>query len=296
MLSEPSLGINKLPLELFESIIDHLHDDSLSLKACSTVSRNWLDASRNHLFHKMTVPCAREHAAKSTHILNFFNNCRAIFTYVREAYITYGHTSSFWVLEPDALAVSVLLELLYALPSLRCVTLDCVVLRSSVEKPQQYRPLVLHRLVIIEGTVDTEAWLTLTASISSIYSLHFRNRVKIGRSGGPYPSSYPFPEVRHLNIDQLPMDDKPKSVATFLPYRRIASSGTLASLSLGFFFGGMLPEAVRELMGILNHFGDQLTHLSLDFALAVPSAGVTPFNFDVYTSRVLIDVLIPYRA
>lgn len=44
------VGINKLPQELQEYIIDQLRDHKPSLKACSLIRRSWVDRSYKHLF------------------------------------------------------------------------------------------------------------------------------------------------------------------------------------------------------------------------------------------------------
>ncbi|KAF8893617.1 hypothetical protein BD779DRAFT_1669880 [Infundibulicybe gibba] len=45
----------KLPQELTDHIIDHLHSDFSSLKSCSLVCRKWLPTSRYHIFHKISL-------------------------------------------------------------------------------------------------------------------------------------------------------------------------------------------------------------------------------------------------
>ncbi|KAG6864991.1 hypothetical protein C0991_005813 [Blastosporella zonata] len=46
----PTARQSRLPQELYERIIDHLHNHVLSLLACSLVCRAWVPASRYHLF------------------------------------------------------------------------------------------------------------------------------------------------------------------------------------------------------------------------------------------------------
>ncbi|PPR04407.1 hypothetical protein CVT26_004232 [Gymnopilus dilepis] len=45
----------RLPQELVDHIIDHLHDDPSTLKSCARVCRAWLPASRFHLFAKVSL-------------------------------------------------------------------------------------------------------------------------------------------------------------------------------------------------------------------------------------------------
>ncbi|KAI0078226.1 hypothetical protein K474DRAFT_950378 [Panus rudis PR-1116 ss-1] len=54
--SEPAIqGSPRLPIELIELIIDHLHDDGDALRACKQVSRSFLPRTRFQLFHTITL-------------------------------------------------------------------------------------------------------------------------------------------------------------------------------------------------------------------------------------------------
>ncbi len=52
----------RLPPELTDRVIDHLHDDPTSLAACSLVCSAWLPAARFHHFREVTVVCDNVHA------------------------------------------------------------------------------------------------------------------------------------------------------------------------------------------------------------------------------------------
>ena len=45
----------KLPAELSDAIIDHLHNDKASLAACALVCKGWVPASRHHLFRSVVI-------------------------------------------------------------------------------------------------------------------------------------------------------------------------------------------------------------------------------------------------
>ena len=49
-MSDPGSG---LPPEVFDSIIDDLHDEPEALKTCSLVSKSWVPRARGHLFYKI---------------------------------------------------------------------------------------------------------------------------------------------------------------------------------------------------------------------------------------------------
>jgi hypothetical protein len=44
-----------LPIELWETIIDHLHSDQVSLRTCGLTCKSWLPASRYHLFRVLVL-------------------------------------------------------------------------------------------------------------------------------------------------------------------------------------------------------------------------------------------------
>lgn len=46
---------SRFPLELFDIIIDFLHDDIITLRACSLVSREWVASSRLHLLRSVNL-------------------------------------------------------------------------------------------------------------------------------------------------------------------------------------------------------------------------------------------------
>jgi len=46
---------SRLPQEMIDAIIDHLHNDKLTLKACSLVCTTWTHPARLHLFARLTL-------------------------------------------------------------------------------------------------------------------------------------------------------------------------------------------------------------------------------------------------
>ena len=62
--------IADLPRELLDIIIDHLHSDKISLKACSLVCHAWLDSSRYHLFREIRLVPSRSNHLDCEDLLN----------------------------------------------------------------------------------------------------------------------------------------------------------------------------------------------------------------------------------
>lgn len=55
MVDDFGSAILRLPQELVDHIVDHLHDDPLTLNSCSLVCHAWLPTSRLHLFSKISL-------------------------------------------------------------------------------------------------------------------------------------------------------------------------------------------------------------------------------------------------
>ena len=105
-----------LPGEDVDVIIDHLHDDVPSLKACALVCHSWLPSSRYHLFYKRTINDRRK--AQDTPL--FLSVNPALAAYIRHLDIKRGH--SYFISFPELEA------LLRALPSIRVLSLKDVTL------------------------------------------------------------------------------------------------------------------------------------------------------------------------
>ncbi|TFY67767.1 hypothetical protein EVJ58_g1409 [Rhodofomes roseus] len=54
------MPLSELPIELHEHVLDHLHDDPLSLRACSLTHTAWLPIARLHLFWTVRLDTARD--------------------------------------------------------------------------------------------------------------------------------------------------------------------------------------------------------------------------------------------
>ena len=78
---------DRLYVELYDYIIDFLHDDHSALRACSLVCQSWLPASRSHLFYHLaldygdprrifTAICSSPHIASYVNILSVQDSYR----------------------------------------------------------------------------------------------------------------------------------------------------------------------------------------------------------------------------
>ncbi|KAF8509131.1 hypothetical protein JB92DRAFT_2814372 [Gautieria morchelliformis] len=57
-----------LPGELIDQVIDHLHDDSPSLRACCITCRAWAPSARFHIFHDIVLSDAERADALAVHL------------------------------------------------------------------------------------------------------------------------------------------------------------------------------------------------------------------------------------
>ena len=75
----PPMSFFPLPQELIDHTIDHLHNDKLSLAACSLVCKNWLSSARRHVFNKLILDTSINIV---THLM-FLQSHASIALYVR---------------------------------------------------------------------------------------------------------------------------------------------------------------------------------------------------------------------
>jgi hypothetical protein len=76
------------PQEVYEIVIDHLHDDKAAALACALVCRAWVSAGRFHLFRK--IHFVLDHKCKLASFLELFSDPeRSIATYVSRVNIRY---------------------------------------------------------------------------------------------------------------------------------------------------------------------------------------------------------------
>jgi len=92
---------DRLCAELYDYIIDFLHDDHGALHACSLVCRAWLPASRSHLFYHLTLRASRR-------IFLAIHSSPHIASYVKK--ISVHHS---WVIERDSVFPPLLNKFIY---------------------------------------------------------------------------------------------------------------------------------------------------------------------------------------
>jgi len=73
------------PQEVYEHVIDHLHDDKAALGVCGRVCRAWVPASRYHLFRKVMIPLDDVNTvAQFLELLKYSTTGRSVVTYIHK--------------------------------------------------------------------------------------------------------------------------------------------------------------------------------------------------------------------
>ncbi|CAL1712076.1 unnamed protein product [Somion occarium] len=157
--------ISNLSQELIDMFIDHLHDDEASLASCSLVCKDWMDASRHHLFRRLTFvdnradktfPSLFHFLEQSPHVARHVRQLRLGSAPVRPRVFQEDHERGCSHLE-----TSVFLAILSKVPNLSTLTINNVTLgrRSPTEtldlptaRPQLQR-LELVRVVLVAPDV-----------------------------------------------------------------------------------------------------------------------------------------------
>ncbi|KAL1740472.1 hypothetical protein HDZ31DRAFT_6151, partial [Schizophyllum fasciatum] len=72
-----------LPQELVDGIVDQLHDDNASLRACCLASRQFLDGARLHLFHAVSLSPIRGGAKRCAQLEDLLAKNTSLAGYIR---------------------------------------------------------------------------------------------------------------------------------------------------------------------------------------------------------------------
>ena len=114
----PAAGLDGVPGELIDAVLDHLDNDRVSLRACTLVSSSWWSFARCHLFY--TVVCRPDTPHLSLrHLSNFLSSTPDVVPHIRSLKIVGGKPAS-----ETEVAVEDIVPLLSALPKLESLSLE----------------------------------------------------------------------------------------------------------------------------------------------------------------------------
>lgn len=118
---------SRLPLEIIEQTIDHLHGDRTTLATCSLVSASWVHESRNHLFHSLKVTDSSD----LTHFRDFAQllSSSVIGQHIRHLHLYNGDFGA--TLHGVEMDISLLVSILSYLKRLRTLQFSSIYWRSD---------------------------------------------------------------------------------------------------------------------------------------------------------------------
>lgn len=180
-----SYDISLLPRELVDNIIDHLHDDSNTLKACSLVCRDWLPSSHWHLFCEVRMKA--EDLTDESDLVEFLRAGTTFAKSIRNLVFLAQPAGS---PGPDIPTIS---------PALALSILDCmpmvhsVVLRTAIAAPQnstaprsQWKRPSLRRLCF-EFPFDTSTAWEVSQTCSFFANVHIGHLLMLGEDQATVP-------------------------------------------------------------------------------------------------------------
>jgi len=271
-----NFGILKLPRELLDIIIDHLHDDEEALFACSLVSRDWVPPSHYHLFSSLRFTATTEGVDLDTEFSNtdpavariesFLSDGEPLWPLVRELevgnddeYTIYrnfgwGHEAPF----TEAL-LTCAVEKLPNLDTLivRQMPLSCLEWDAgSFASPQR----TLKELMLMDLQLTPWSFTRLLERFSTIDRLVLLHAT-FQQSDTPVEDPIHFPSFKEITIDS---PYRQSSILDILP--RESVEGTLETFSMTFPSGYHAPESVQAVRRILELSAPSLSYLHFNIS------------------------------
>lgn len=277
-----------LPTELWDNVIDHIHDHKPTLLACARVCHAWLNSARYHLFHTMELTL-REPKPRLLALAAFSKSHPEIAACIRTLRVqpALGLTS-------NPVEIQVLIVVVSVLPNLRTIALSQMQLDHSRK----------HDPTLPDITLE-DAASTSVQSLSIRTVAQTRSLVDILRDLCLFPSlntlelsfiSWPDNEVDFcLLVPPIPLRLKTFTVGMmtdpsqlFRYIRTTPSVHTLTSLCL---FGLRIPDVesagllIQDIGSSLLHFALSMEHFRSPAGWAGSSAWQKIFEIDTYSAQ-----------
>lgn len=218
---------SRLPGEMIDRVIDHLHDDKRSLSACSLVCTLWQPASRFHLFRHVKLSDAFSETSESLFglVSRFLTDVKHLCFNVEHLHISYEH---------ETLTYPLLDNILRHMPRVHSLAFTGILWRV---KHSSLNPLASYPL-IKSLTFET---------------VHFTSSGDIGTSIECFPLLSLFPHARELRL--LNIEDPFDYPSDFFPNH----------LALRSFKADHSCEGTPALLAALSITStvDSLTHLDV---------------------------------
>lgn len=246
-----------VPPEIWDHVMDHLHDDKAALSACGSVRRTWTVSARFHLFHRVIVDCHEDDLNLVSNIFPQFGG--TLDRYIRDFRIV--------GLRPPKNFIDIRLPVF---PSLTSLTVSCNYpweqLPDTMQQwmTEQVRNLPKFRLSM--DFEDVENALHLLASARLLHTLDFANDIHVAlhttqRSATLFEQYVP-PLVHDFTAGFTSRSDGHEHVSVFLLKWMKFHGGkdTLKSFSVA----GRWSQVLDKVAQCLNETVPFIQHLGFD--------------------------------
>jgi hypothetical protein len=275
--------VPRLPPELCDMIVDHLHDNKAALANCTLVCRSWLRAARYHLFDSIYIHLERDLDALE-HFLAYLRSRPSVRTYVKDiCFDGFIETQD----PPDTLDSAFLSSITELLPKVHTISLiNCQwgKPKDTLDTSQPPKQISLRSLYINSFVAESENVrnkLRILRHFSHIGHLHLAN-VWLGHFGfeeddvddAELPGVIGRPaHATHVASMTLSMAN---ICLNFLEYLRIQPfMKTLTSLRIIDLFHAEYLEQHQDLVFVCELLKDQLRDSLQELHLELPRLSVT---------------------
>lgn len=235
--------------EIWDIVIDHLHDDRQSLARCGNVCWMLLHACRYHLFSRVAIS-SRHYDAKGKSRRHIPTT--VIANYAQELEIGFGTTRSQWTRMK-----------LWNIPIMRKLRTFRLVIVDLDEMDERTHKWMLEFLPQVEAlfiyrgrTAKAKDMIAFISSASSLKSLKVQ-QCTVDNSSLAFDtmSQYPLPPIKHIVLHGG------KNIDWISGWIRSSDEIAMESLELHYLQASEMPSVSRALL----HFGPYLTHLKICF-------------------------------
>lgn len=250
-----------VPLEMVDYTIDFLHNDNVSLKSCSLVSRSCRSSAQYHLFRRLVLH--RQDSRSFEAFAAFSSTPSNLLFHVQELILHGGHGNNF----DQPVDCGLLYHTVQRLPNLRRLLLHNVSLYQPAPFLIQSTAAPLHPLekFILSSVLSCdEDILCLVASFSSIGELQILE-ANPNPPMPPNPSDPPLQWFPSVAISSIIAEGGNLGVLPKLLFNPMSLQSPTVSLDIGCPFPE-LPTHLNTIEECLQTAGPFLRHVRLDIS------------------------------
>lgn len=227
-------NFQSLPPELVDHIIDHLHDDRLTLKACAKVCREWRYASQYHLFRERSITLKAIYTPKHALLLSLSHlvvNVPNHLSNIRSLCLTPDSWLGIGILSYPMYLTDLFVSL-NLLPNLHTLELNRLRWSSLGYNSEEPQPSLSVRKLVLRNTC-IHRFRDLENLIRGLRSLVHLELISVSANLIPEESDQTCDTTTFMpHIETLKIHGS-SIVTGFFPYFHTALSTSLNSLDLG---------------------------------------------------------------